>query len=323
MKKSNLDVRFIVALVAALVFAVLFFVVLLTGSGKGIADPESVKSKIGHMGEVISYEVVPSTGLTAWLIKPKDLDRQFIFYSTPNGKALLTGSIWDAETGAELSAGIKLVQESMAYNQQAGQAELENKDGSAIDAATAQDEEVNSTSYASIDGNGEALGKYDGEVPLIFNFLDKFKGFKTSEASAVDTVYVFYDPRCPVCKESHDLIDKIDLKSKNIAVKWLPTVALGNTEDGRKRAAVALQTTDYTKFSNSIGGNELVENVSDVENKYIDDNLAILLKAAKETYGKDYKAKVPAAIYLNKETGSPKLLFGITNPQALKTIFGE
>ena len=80
-KAKDLDMRFIIATVAAFVFAALFFYMLLIGGSKSIADPESIKSKIGHMGEVLDYEVIPSTGLTAWKIKPEGLDRQFIFYS--------------------------------------------------------------------------------------------------------------------------------------------------------------------------------------------------------------------------------------------------
>lgn len=323
MKTNDLDKRFIIAVLTAFVFAVLFAYVLITGSSKNITDPEIIKDKISHMGEVLDYEVIPSTGLTAWKIKPNGLDRHFIFYTTANGKALLTGSIWDAQTGTEISSGIKLVQDSMIYNQEAGIITNES-DGSAIDTAAAeQSSGERDMSFASIDGNGEALGDYAEQPPLVFELLDKMKGFKTSEASATDTVYVFYDPRCPICKDAFDKIDLIDLKAKNVAVKWLPTTALGNNEDGQLRAAVGFQTTDYTEFSKSIGGNQIAKSITELERQYLEDNLQVLITSAEETYGKDYNIKVPAAIYMNKKEGVPKLLFGITDEKALKTIFGE
>ena len=326
MKSNDLDKRCIITLVAALVFALLFFYMLITSSANRVADPEDIKSKIGHMGEVLDYQVIPSTGLTAWKIKPDGLERQFIFYTTANGKALLTGSIWDSESGTEISSGVRLVQEAMLFNQEAGLSEANavNPDGSPVDAAAAtQAANERDMSFASTDGNGEALGEYKDETPIVFNLLDKMKGFKTAEASATDTVYMFYDPRCPVCKEAFNQIDQIDLKAKNIAVKWLPTTALGNNEDGRQRAAVAFQTKDYSDFSASINGTKKTDKVSDDELQYLIDNLHVLKTSAEETYGKDYEIKVPAAIYMNKVTGTPKLLFGITDPKALKTIFGE
>ncbi len=325
MKTNNLDKRFIIAVLAAFIFAALFLFMLITTSSNSITDPEKIKDRIGHMGEVLDYQEIPSTGLTAWKIKPDGIDRQFIFYTTANGKALLTGSLWDSESGSEISSGIRLVQETMLYNREAGEAESKNNaDGSPIGEASAnQGQNERDMSFASIDGNGEALGAYAEDTPIVFNLLDNMKGFKTSDASATDTVYIFYDPRCPVCQEAHQKIDLIDLKAKNIAVKWLPTTALGNNEDGRQRAAVAFRTTDYDKFSKSITGLEKVESVSDDEAQYLIDNLHVLKTSAQETYGEDYSIKVPAAIYMNKVTGMPKLLFGITDDKALKTIFGE
>lgn len=335
MKAKDLDMRFIVAVVAAFVFAILFFYMLLTGGSKAITDPESIKSKIGHMGEVLDYEVIPSTGLTAWKIKPEGLDRQFIFYTTANGKALLTGSIWDAETGTEISSGIKLVQDSMLYNKEAGLTS-DGSDGSSVDENNSQGNGSADLSSISIDGNGEALGAYSGEVPFVINLLDKMKGFKTNKsASATDTVYIFYDPRCPVCNEAYDKIDLIDLEAKNIAVKWMPTTALNTAEDtefaknsnkeGQKLAAVAIHSDSADDFRKSMKGNKRADSVSETDIEYLSDNLQVLVAAAHESeaYGKDYKIKVPAAMYTNKESGMPKLLFGITDDKALKTIFGE
>lgn len=318
-KAKDLDMRFIIATVAAFVFAALFFYMLLIGGSKSIADPESIKSKIGHMGEVLDYEVIPSTGLTAWKIKPEGLDRQFIFYTTANGKALLTGSIWDATTGTEISSGIKLVQDSMLYNQEAGKADAD------AEAENTGAESGVDLSAISIDGNGEAIGEYKGEMPFIIDLVNEMKGFKTNEAKPADTVYVFYDPRCPVCNEAFDKIDLIDLKKRNIAVKWLPTTALGNNEDGQKRAAVALQSKDPKDFKASMKGTKSADSVSELEIEYLADNLQVLVAATHEVpaYGKDYNIKVPAALYMNKTTGVPKLLFGITDDKALKTIFGE
>lgn len=321
---KDLDMRFIIATILAFVFAALFIYMLLMGGSKSVVDPESVKSKIGHMGEVLDYEVIPSTGLTAWKIKPEGLDRHFIFYTTANGKALLTGSIWDATTGTEISGGIKLVQDSMLYNQEAGTADVDTE---------SSDVEGNvDLSATSIDGNGEALGEFEGEMPFIIDLVDKMKGFKTSNAKASDTVYVFYDPRCPVCNEAFDKIDLIDLEARDIAVKWLPTTALTNSsttieaaENGEKLAAVALQSTDPKDFKASMKGTKRADSVSDIEREYLTDNLQVLVSATHEVpaYGKDYKINVPAALYMNKTTGVPKLLFGITDPKALKTIFGE
>lgn len=326
MNTKNLDKRFIVAVVAAFVFALLFLYMLVTTSSSSITDPEKIKDRIGHMGEVLDYQVIPSTGLTAWKIKPDGLDRQFIFYTTANGKALLTGSVWDSESGSEISSGIRLVQETMLYNQEAGEAEASGAgvEGTPIgQAAIDQSSKERDMSFSSIDGNGEAIGSYTGEIPIVFDLLDKMKGFKTSDASVADTVYIFYDPRCPICAEAHKKIDLIDLESKNIAVKWMPTTALKNNLDGRMRAAVAFQAKDYAEFSSSITGVKKVDEVTADQEQYLKDNLHVLKTTTEDTYGADYKGTVPAAMYINKTTGLPKLLFGVSDDRVLKTIFGE
>ena len=185
-------------------------------------------------------------------------------------------------------------------------------------------------SSISIDGNGEALGDYTGEIPFIITLTDKLKGFKTNEASPTDTVYIFYDPRCPVCNEAFDKIELLDLKSRNIAVKWLPTTSLPSSnaaelEDAQKLAVVAMQTQDPKEFKASMKGAKRADSVSDLEIEYLSDNAQVLAAATYEVpaYGKGYKIKVPAALYMNKETGLPKLLFGVPDDRVLKTIFGE
>ena len=335
MKTNNLDTRFIVATVAAFIFAMLFIYMLIFGGAQKVADPEVIKPKIAHMGEVLDYEVIPSTGLTAWKIKPEGLDRHFIFYTTPNGKALLTGSIWDAETGTEISSGIKLVQDSMVYNQEAGSKPQEGDTGSPIAAASAADQNLNDNSNTSTNGNGEALGEYTEETPIVFNLLDNMKGYKTDEtASATDTVYVFFDPRCPICKKAFNKIDLIDLKAKGLAVKWMPTTALTNPddpdqrtahEDGEQRAAYTFSVKNHKDFTSLMNGDAKLDkgDVTDLDREYLADNQEVLRTSSVETYGEDYQIEVPAAIYMNKQTGRPKLLFGLSNDSVLKTIFGE
>ncbi|MED6316464.1 MAG: hypothetical protein VYA60_04400 [Pseudomonadota bacterium] len=335
MKNRNLDKRFIIAVFAAFIFASILLYVLTFGSAQKVADPDVIKSRISHMGEVLDYEVIPSTGLTAWKIKPEGLDRHFIFYTTSNGKALLTGSIWDAESGTEISSGIKLVQDSMVYNQEAGLTNPSGETGSPIDAATASDQNMNDTSFAATDGIGEAIGEYDQEPPIMISFLDKLKGYKTDESvSATDTVYLFFDPRCPVCKKAFNKIELIDLKAKGLAVKWIPTTALTNGsdpkqkaahKDGVERAAYTFRAKNHADFTSLMNGNARVDasEVTKSEREYLEDNQQILVVTAAEIYGEDYKPEVPAAIYMNKQTGAPKLLFGISNDPVLKTIFGE
>lgn len=173
-----------------------------------------------------------------------------------------------------------------------------------------------------------AVGEYKGETPEIFNLLDKMGGFKMDESvSPADTVYVVYDPRCPYCKSLYEKLINTDLKGKGITIKWLPTVALGvegENDPAVKRAAYGLIAKNTDEFASSMDGANPTdfEMTTDMMMR-LDENLAFLHESSVQTFGADHDKSVPATFFLDKNTGSPQMMYGASDDQVFRTIFGD
>lgn len=173
-----------------------------------------------------------------------------------------------------------------------------------------------------------AVGKNQGETPEIMKLLDKMGGFKMDESvSIADTVYVIYDPRCPYCKSLHEKLLNTDLKGKEITIKWLPSLALGVSDANDpavKRAAYALIAKNADEFNSSMNDTNPTdfELTSDMMMR-LDENLAFLHESAIQTFGEEHPRSVPATFFVDKKTGSPQMMFGASDEQVFRTIFGD
>lgn len=182
------------------------------------------------------------------------------------------------------------------------------------------------TAPNSLDGIvGLAVGDYKGDAPEILNILDKMGGFKEdSSASVANTVYIIYDPRCPFCHSLHDKLKTVDLKAKNIAVKWLPTVALGADTDGVKRASFGLHAKSVEEFENSLNQDvPVTHEVSNTDALRLEENLAFLFEASNQTFGEEHPKSVPATFFLDKKTGEPQMMYGASSDDVFRAIFGD
>lgn len=66
------------------------------------------------------------------------------------------------------------------------------------------------------------------------------------------------------------------------------------------------------------------EAVTDKEKQAIKDNFALFYEAHKTAFaGKSTTPSVPAAFFLDKRTGEPRLVYGSSLPEVRKSIFGE
>ena len=172
-----------------------------------------------------------------------------------------------------------------------------------------------------------AVGKYKGETPEIINILDGMGGFKVDESvPAADTVYVIYDPRCPYCKELYDKLKTTDLKSKEITIKWLPSVALGVKDENDpaiKRAAHALDAKNVADFEATLSDSYSSEDaVSDEAKMRLEENIAFLFEASRQTFGDEHPKSVPATFFVDKTTGQPQMMYGASSDSVFRAIFG-
>ena len=175
-------------------------------------------------------------------------------------------------------------------------------------------------------GFAMAVGKYEGEVHPLINVLDERKGFKYDNSVApADTVYIVYDPRCPYCEALFDKISNIDLKEKQITVKWLPSLALGDTPEARAMAAAGMDAKNIEDFESTFrsGFDTSKVKVTQEHEDEFNANMALLFEASDQTFGKDHPKSVPAVFFLDKATGAPHMMYGASDESVFKQIFGE
>lgn len=280
------------------------------------ASIKSIESDLDRIGKVVSHEPVPNSSMTAWVVNLKESGQPTLFYTTKDGKTLVTGELLSVETGEHISAKIQ-----EAFYKIAGQPSDTNAPAAPAAASANQPDFT----------PGQAIGKWDGEVPKVFTeTLDLLGGFKEDPSvSPADTVYMIYDPRCPYCTELFDVTRDIDLKAKGVTIKWLPTVALGVSGENDPvigQAAYGLDAKNTAEFALTFtqpsGSKPTVSTVTEAHQTALDANLELLYAASEQTFPGHPKS-VPAAFYLDKRNGQPRMVYGPQQPDILKSIFGE
>ena len=169
-------------------------------------------------------------------------------------------------------------------------------------------------------------GKFEGEVHPLVDILDKLKGYKYDESVApADTVYVVYDPRCPYCEALLDKISNVDLKEKQITIKWLPTLALGDDADVRALGAAGIDAENLKDFEATFRGGFDTNSVkvTQAHEDAFNENMALLFEASDQTFGESHPKAVPAVFFIDKTTGAPNMMYGASDDSVFKQIFGE
>lgn len=173
---------------------------------------------------------------------------------------------------------------------------------------------------------GMAVGKYKGEIHPLVDILKDLKGFKYDESVAPeDTVYIVYDPRCPYCHQLFEKVSSLDLKKKGITVKWLPTIALGESEDAKKLAIMGMNSKSIDEFAQTFTGSANTGGVSTSveQEEALNENLGFLFEASNQTFGPEFPKSVPAVFFIDKETGTPNMMYAASEDETFKQIFGE
>ena len=82
--------------------------------------------------------------------------------------------------------------------------------------------------------------------------------------------------------------------------------------------------TDFAKSLGKVGEAIGADNPTDAEKQAIDANFQLLLQAHEQTFANSQtNPSVPATFFLDKRTGEPRLIYGISIPEIRKTILGE
>ena len=283
---------------------------------------EELNKRVSRYGRIIDEIPMETPWLFAWLVERNGY--QTTVYATPDGTHIIAGVLLN---GGEQSTP-SIVDQLKAKHSQAETTPLADTRAS----STRSDGGTSSSTadtLAQDDDNAQNLtyamqGQFLKAVPAVINWADELKGFKEGRGDKTDTVYIFFDPRCPYCREVYNMTRK-HVASGRISIKWIPVSILNDSQDpkrGARLAATILQNDDPAFLERVLGRKEDIQSSPAPETlKAIDDNerfMDILFR-----YGNRGAIGVPAALYLDHREGRAKLKTGISEPIIFNDIFGQ
>ena len=231
-------------------------------------DKRTPPAAVLSLGEIVDMREMPENNLTAWLIRAPN-GRQMTFYTTADGKNIFSGTVWDLATKQNINQVFDTT-DSVGITGSVGQSVQE---------------------VVQTDGGSSLLGKYTGEIPEAIKALDSLGGPKIGNGGPGETLYVIIDPRCPYCHQAYDSLKPY--MDKGVTIKWIPTVALGQPEQGlpqanavlhaRTRAELDKIMTDPKAYPRALEGKD---------GEDLQRNLSFMFQAFEQNGG---QAGVPAA----------------------------
>lgn len=271
-----------------------------------------------RFGTVVERRLIGIGGLTAWTMEKNG--RRVVLYTTADGQAVFTGVVWDAFTGRNLSD--QFVPSTLVVKPPLGAAV-----GSAAGVAPAA--QVTGAGIQMLSGPtaappvGALVGKFNGPVPESIKTIESLAGVKEGPGGPADTLYIVVDPRCPYCRKAYNNLRPY--VKRGMTIKWIPVVALGDPASGTPITASILQVKpgEQADMLRRVLGNK--EEVKSVPSKAVlqalDRNLEFFYAAFKNNNVD--KVGVPAAFFLDKRTGNPRMMTGIQEMPVIEEIFGR
>ena len=259
-------------------------------------DKRTPPAAVLSLGEIVDMREMPENNLTAWLIRAPN-GRQMTFYTTVDGKNIFSGTVWDLATKQNINQVFDTT-DSVGITGSVGQSVQE---------------------VVQTDGGSSLLGKYTGEIPEAIKALDSLGGPKIGTGGPGETLYVIIDPRCPYCHQAYDSLKPY--MDKGVTIKWIPTVALGQPEQGlpqanavlhaRTRAELDKIMTDPKAYPRALEGKD---------GEDLQRNLSFMFQAFEQNGG---QAGVPAAFFVDKNTGQPRMMMGLSEEAVIQAILGK
>ena len=270
---------------------------------KGLPPGADQSAMVQRFGQIISRVPIGAGGLTAWTVEKNG--RRVVLYTTSDGQATtMSGIVWDLPSGRNLS------------DQFATNALLNVKPPLGGSSAPIPQ------SAASEQRGAALVGKYSGVVPESIRTIDALSGIKEGNGGQADTLYVIVDPRCPYCRKAYTYTR--EYVKRGFTIKWIPVAALGDPSQGIPLAATLLQAkpANQAEALRRVLGNkeEIATQPTKATIEALDRNLSFFF-AAFQNNGK--QAGVPAAFFLDKRTGKPRMTTGISEMPVIEEVFGK
>lgn len=263
--------------------------------------------RVSRYGQIIGARKVGLGDLTAWTVEKNG--HQIVLFSTGDSSVIFTGVAWDATTGQNISDAF-LPQQGSASGLLPPQ----------VAAPPVSQKPLMSPTEQPVKTVSAMDGEYQGEIPTSMKTVDSLAGFKEGDGDIANTVYIVIDPRCPYCRQAYNLSREYVKRGQSI--KWIPSAALGNPQDGVPLAATILQSPDHSVLDRVLGKHEQIRSTPTPESiEALSTNLEFLFAAFKNN-GRE-QAGVPAAFFIDHRTGKAKMLTGVSEAVVLEDIFGK
>lgn len=260
---------------------------------------------VQRYGKILDRRFVGAGGLTAWTVEKNG--HRVVLYTTADGRAVISGIVWDSFTGRNLSD---------QFIPQPPAAVLPPLGGS-TGAAAAQ------PAGATTPKGGALVGNYKGSIPESIKTIDTLAGIKEGTGGPADTLYIIFDPRCPYCRKAYGATRAY--VQKGFTIKWIPAVALGNPDQGAPLASTILQAPvpqQQDALARVLGNHDqLMAAPTKATQAALTRNLQFLFAAFQNSGQKE--VGVPAAFFLDKQTGNPRMMTGISELPVIEQVFGK
>jgi len=235
--------------------------------------------------QVMIFQKGPG-GLNIWKVEKNGA--RSVFYTTPDNKVLISGVMWDAATGSNLS-----------------------------DALLTPD-----LSLAPPVGSASAPVLAAGQLPDAIKGIDNLTGIKEGKGGIDRTLYIIFDPRCTHC---HAVFEKSrQFVSQGGTIKWIPVTVLGRQSSVAPVAYILQDPSPLKALSAAltVGYKASVPIVPTPETvRAIAENEAYFWAAFERNPGAG-QTGVPVGFFLSKE-GAPQMVGELDNDVLLKRIFSD
>lgn len=237
-------------------------------------------------------------GLNVWTVERGPT--KTVLYTTPDNKVLLSGVLWDASSGVNLSD--TFISDDMRVAPG-------DRPALASPAPVAQEPSF-VAKVAQVFSPSKISAPIKGVATL--------KGIKEGRAPDDKTLYIFFDPRCPYCASVYRKTR--DYVKKGGTIKWVPVVILGDRVNGSSLIADTLQASNPPAVLGSVMGSRGSGSTKPnaATTKALEENEAYFFAAFDANKGAG-PAGVPVAFFETKD-GAPQMVSGIDDDVLLNRI---
>lgn len=271
----------------------------------------------------------------AWLLK--NGGRKFVLFSDSETNYLWAGNTWNSINGKSLTGNVDvnfMETNGVSFNIEKQPVKLPsasdaNMQPEAESTFSNTKNEATSTTQPFV-----MQGKWTGPVPDIIQQLDNLAGVREGNAPPQDTVYLFFDPRCPYCHQAYRATRKA--VQQGFSIKWIPTDVLGEPPgqpSGMRLASGILDSNslDVLQLILTAPRSKLMEfdqkmpapsQKPEVLTKQVQANNDFLMSVF-ENHPEIEKKGVPAGLMLDHNTGRPRLVMGLSEAEVIDYVFGK